>query len=671
MTIQGIRVVAKQEPLKEEKMEAPTEKKDNYFEIVDELGRGGMGIVLRANHVFLKKDGGVAFKNEVAIKVINFQPEKGSDPTLVDEQRQKLYDKFLAEIQAVSQLKHDNIIRISHFGEDLGGDYEGMPFYVMEYLEGMDLEHFMFKRMDQATNQVSPMSWDEAWPIMSDVIDALGYAHGKNIVHRDIKPANIFLTFKNNGEVKFKSAKVVDFGLAAIVTDEHQQTGQVDGTVDYMSPEQMEGKPPDARTDIYAVGVVLYQLLTGDTPFGKPDFTKSGDFQYELVNPIADGELLGRGDFKNPDDAERFIQERVTEFYGRFAAGPKYPPAMPKAIRSVLEKCLARDPDRRFQSMDELRADVEHRKISSSMRSTEVVTVSSGAKPSPTEMKRPSVMVRPSMLGVVTTPGPNSPTEKSLPKPGGAPIPLTAEISGEATEVSGPPVPESPWAQQAAVEVDPSLLPSSHMPQAETGAPQNQRDIKTMIVRNPLTEDATVVSPPHKPIGKSRRLLYAAIGAAGISAMVAGGVFVAARARSGTEAQPQISSTVQDAPLTAPDTRTSTVRAMPPDAGQAPAPEVHNVTITVTTHPGGVDVLMGDGQVCNTSTPCELNIPQGSEQVRLTFRKSGFREETREVVPDQDRTVDVTLERRRAPPQGPRNPPRGQQGHGPVITSPD
>jgi serine/threonine protein kinase len=199
------------------------------YEVIDIIGRGGMGVVYKATDPHLDR--------LVAIKMMT--AGYGEDPDLLK--------RFLREAQSTASLQHANIVTVYDSGEQ-----DGSPYLVMEYLEGENLDAIIAARR--------ALTILEKIQFILEACRGLSYAHERGIVHRDIKPANIM--FSKNGGVK-----LVDFGIAHIASNTLTRTGQIMGSIHYMSPEQINGRSVDARTDIFSTGVVLYQLFTYALPF--------------------------------------------------------------------------------------------------------------------------------------------------------------------------------------------------------------------------------------------------------------------------------------------------------------------------------------------------------------------------------------------------------------------
>lgn len=216
------------------------------YEIVRELGRGAMGVV------YLCRDPNI--NRYVAIKTLRLDEV---DP----EQLEQVKARFFREAQSAGQLSHPNIVTIYDAGEE-----GNLGYIVMEVLDGVDL------KAQGKKDLLLPIP--RVLEIVAKVAEALDYAHRQGIVHRDIKPSNIMVM--KNGTVK-----VTDFGIARIITGSRTETGVVIGTPGYMSPEQLTGAKVDGRSDIFSLGVVLFELLTGETPFEAEDVTT---LMYQIAN---------------------------------------------------------------------------------------------------------------------------------------------------------------------------------------------------------------------------------------------------------------------------------------------------------------------------------------------------------------------------------------------------
>lgn len=200
------------------------------YRIEGVLGEGGMGVVYKGFDPLIART--------VAIKTIRKNLLEGRSG-------QELLKRFRHEAQAAGRLTHPNIVGIYEYEE---AEKEGFPYFIMEYVEGKELKDYLKMGVR--------FTFEQSLNIIEQVLEALGYAHRHGIIHRDIKPANVIL-------LEDKKVKIADFGIAKLDDTEFTQTGKVIGTPSYMSPEQCQGLHVDGRSDLYSVGLLLYELLTG------------------------------------------------------------------------------------------------------------------------------------------------------------------------------------------------------------------------------------------------------------------------------------------------------------------------------------------------------------------------------------------------------------------------
>jgi eukaryotic-like serine/threonine-protein kinase len=253
------------------------------YKITEKIGEGGMGAVFKGIDVMLDR--------EVAIKMLR--------PELT--RQAQLAERFRSEAVTLARLNHPNIATLYSFLRQ-NDDY----FMIMEYVPGETLEQIMRR---------GPMNCDIAVKLFCHALEGMEYAHGMNVIHRDIKPANLMMTERG-------SIKLMDFGIARVLgTDRMTRAGHLVGTIEYMSPEQVRGGETDARSDIYSLGILLYEMLTGRVPFTSPS-------EFDLM----------RAQVEDPPPPPR-----------------EFAPQTPVAVEQSILRALAKNKDERFQTAGEFR----------------------------------------------------------------------------------------------------------------------------------------------------------------------------------------------------------------------------------------------------------------------------------------------------------------------------
>lgn len=317
-------------------MEDLVGKTIDRYKITGEIGRGGMAVVYRAIDTTLDRN--------VAIKIII--PEYAN--------REKLLKRFSREAKTLAKLSHSNLVKILDYGE-----YEGSPYVVMEFIPGGTLSSRLGK----------PINYADAASILAPVARALNYAHQQKVVHRDVKPANILIN--ESGQ-----ALLTDFGILKLIDTEESQgltgTGKIVGTPSYMSPEQIRGGQVDGRSDIYALGIVFFEMITGRKP-------------YIANTPIE----LSLKHLNDPiPRARQFVRD------------------LPAEVEQVFMKSMAKKPEERYQSMAAFADDLDKLGGKLSVSSARVVTpiTSEQKKPEekkPTGLKWPVIIIIPLIIVVL------------------------------------------------------------------------------------------------------------------------------------------------------------------------------------------------------------------------------------------------------------------------------
>jgi len=271
------------------------------YHIIEELGRGGMGVVYKGHDPLLNRS--------VAIKILSQQ--------LVGNPESK--DRFIREAQAAARLNHPNITAIFDINE-----HEGIYFLVFEFIQGQSLDRYV--------REHGMLSVPDALKFFIAAAQALDYAHQHGIVHRDVKPGNVMITDD-------RKVKVADFGIAWVEASHTlTQPGEVIGSCFYFSPEQARGEKVDRRADIYSLGVLLYEMLTGQVPF-------------------------------RADNLPAVIQLHLTQ-------DPEPPTslnmAIPRSIEAAVLKCMRKDPSERYQNVSDLLKDLQTEDVPEDLYRTKI-----------------------------------------------------------------------------------------------------------------------------------------------------------------------------------------------------------------------------------------------------------------------------------------------------------
>ena len=532
------------------------------YKVIEPIGAGGMGIVYLVEHLTLKK--------RFAAKVLS--ADLASNPEAIA--------RFEVEAHAASKLEHDNIVNVIDYGKS----DDGAVFLVMELLRGKTLQ----ARMDQGE-----LTLEEIVGVTVQVCQALSAAHAAGIVHRDMKPDNIFLTHRDRGR---PVVKVLDFGISkaresTLGEGRITKQGQVLGSPEYMSPEASRGDEVDARADIYAVGIMLYELMSGRVPFRHENYLKVLQMHVSTVPP--------------PPRSLR--------------------PELPEEVEALILRALAKNPDQRQQSIDEL----ENELLAALPEVAQRALVPIHTPPHGTWLRTPPNGVAgltPSQLSGLT-PSQLSAVTKATPTPIPAPAPApppTADVVTTRLRATADTQP-APGTMDAAVVTAPAVLAPE-----TSAAPRRRRTA----------------------------MLFALVGAL----VVAGGVaMMAMRGGKGDPERPS-PAPVRDvaAPQPAVTPTPAELPAMPvaPETPATGAPAT--VHVRVATSPPGAQVSL-DGKPLG-KTPLDREVPAAKKSGQLKIQLRGHRALVRKIDLAADVRLELALQPEGKPaiqPPGPANPPGG------------
>lgn len=590
---------------------------DGRYKLVKKLGEGGMGEVYAAEHVHIEK--------RFAVKLLRQEIVSNKEAVV----------RFRQEARSASSIGHRNIIAIEDFGELP----DGRIYMCMELLNGAPLNDLIKEQL----------SHERLINILIQTGHGLAAAHAKGIIHRDMKPENVFVTWTAGGE---DIPKLLDFGIAKVAGNEGQnnltRTGTIFGTPYYMAPEQALGNPVDARTDVYAMGVIMYEVFAGSLPF------QGESFMGILTQHIT-------------TDPEPVAQRAAK-------AGRTLPPG----IAEIVQRCMQKDPNNRFSSMDELvQALVNvYRVVAGAGMSSymEAFPQSSSAMGAASASGPAKYTPPPSSLGMGTgSPGMQGHPGQSAgqqgqqgypghqqghgmpvgpvgtPMPHGVPPPPTGGFmpSGGHQGVAPPPVSQHQASQSGPYgHYDPSGSAVIQPPKSKVGL------IFAVIAVLAVVAGAVgflIIGSGKKPQGGADA--GAAVATADAAAAADAGARTVVPVDAGVAPEPDaavaaaVDAAVAEPDAALPQTPDAGTKPQAPDAGTGPVPAIVEVEVTLSVTPSSAKLYDGGRQMAGTRVKVNPKKPK-----KITIKASGYESKTVTVTGRDDRMSVVLTKETSAPP---------------------
>ncbi|MBK9030033.1 MAG: serine/threonine protein kinase [Myxococcales bacterium] len=546
---------------------APGQLIGNY-RVLSRLGVGGMGVVYLAEHPIIGK--------KVALKVIHRELAANRE----------VIGRFYQEARAVNLIGNEHIVEVHDFGQSAEGDH----FFIMEYLDG--------KTLAQVLTRERLLDVGRALHVSAQIAQALQAAHTAGIIHRDLKPDNVMLC-ERGGDPDF--VKLLDFGLAKMAAEGGLKNltaaGVILGTPQYMSPEACESKKVDHRTDIYALGVLLFQMLCGQVPF---DADTMGGVLIKQVT--------------QPPPAPRGLSSMI-----------------PPAVEQIILRCLAKSPDARFQTMQELYAALcdPDRYLGGAPASMPAAQPSAAA-----QAKTSFAVGTNAAMGYAATAG--FPAYETQSRNRDA---VAAALAAQ-QQAAGPRITGAGQAQQATAIIEqPGGQGATLIGVLAAAAPPTAPRRSTSVpIAVPQNQTLVIATPPGHSRHPPRRGLGVALGvAAAVIAAVVIAVVVLGGGGDGAGG---------DSPAAAPIDAAPAVAVVEPDAAPAidaaPAP-VAMAEVTITSEPSDATIYDADGTPLGI-TPATLTLPADGVARTFTLRRAGRKPREKVIAVTGDMVVTVLLD---------------------------